>query len=176
MKNKKIYICIFIIFVVILACCKYYLVNKNVPSEYHIEYNLKGETIKYDDFEMKVNSSSVGDLIHDQYGEFVPITVDFNVKNISNEILSAGIFRESSLGIGNIKFQTDQGEFDKDKLKELNPNETINIKLVYLINIDTYNNRNKNEPLCLYVSSKLYNMELLEKTKLGIRYGKAIKL
>ncbi|WP_017414619.1 hypothetical protein [Clostridium tunisiense] len=180
MKIKTKYFIILLCLIVLFCFYRYYKVNENVPSKFSIEYSSAEEIVKCDKIQFKIISYKTQDVIVEEnegiegQKSMINVTVEAEIKNTSNNIESAAMFIESSLGIGYYKYQTSKWDFDKSKIKNLNPEETINLKAIYSVKKDIYERSNKKA--ILYIPTKLYEKELLEKYKLGIRYGKAIKL
>ncbi|MGE8057068.1 DUF4352 domain-containing protein [Bacillus mycoides] len=174
MKRKRMYVVLLLCLLIVFCFYRYYKVNKDVPLKYTLEYSSKGEVVVCDDLEIRVNSANKGDLIKDYKRERIPITVDAQIKNTSNKTSNVLRFIETSLGVGYNKNQTNDGEFDIQKLKKLQPNETVQVKLVYVVDKDIY--EKNNEPMYLYIPTELYHNQLMDKAGEGIRYGKAIKL
>jgi len=150
-----------------------------VPSKFTIEYSAIRDTVVCDDLEIKILSAVVEDIDNeDARGlggkvEWLYVIVEADLKNISNKTLSAARFIESPIGIKYSDYRTNEGEFDRQKLKSLKPGENINVKLKYSIHKLDYEN---NKEIYMYLPNKLYDKQLMNKFTTGTRYGKAIKI
>ncbi|MGQ5177750.1 hypothetical protein ACSQ7W_15950 [Bacillus halotolerans] len=104
-----------------------------------------------------------------------PISIEAEIENKSDhETTDGALFIETTLGINDYTSQTNEGNFDMEKLKNLRPHQSTKIKLVYKVN--DFALENNNNHLNLYLPTKLYNDEVHYKYEQGIRYAKAIKL
>lgn len=172
-KKGNIYITVSLIILCCFLSYRYFAVNKDIPSSVSVEYYSLNQTMEVDDFMIKINSYSLEkpELINGK--EIYPFIVNAEIKNTTNQIKSAALFIESNLNIENNIFQTNEGSFNREKIKNIKPNETIHISLKYSINnIEQI----EKKPINLNVPTKLYSKEIKEKYNQGIRYGKAFKL
>jgi len=177
MKRKVLYIVLFMTLLIAFFCYRYDKVNKDVPSTFAIEYSSIGDIVELDDLQLKVTSTKVEEVSKEQYSSKIPrinFIVEADITNISNDTVMAASMIESSIGIGYNKTQTRDGEIDFDTLKNLQPNKTTHVKLIYPIDKDVYE-KGKGS-IYLYLPPELYDKQVLEQFKIGKRYGKAVKL
>lgn len=172
-KKCNIY---FAVSITILCCFlsyRYFVVNKDIPSSVSIDYFSLNQTMEVDDFTIEINSYFLEgpELINDE--KIYPLIVKAEIKNTTKQIKNAALFIESNLNIENNIFQTNEGNFNREQIKNIKPNETIHVTLKYPINNIKYIEKN---PINLYIPTKFYTKELKEKYNRGIRYGKAFKL
>ncbi|AEP88475.1 hypothetical protein [Bacillus spizizenii] len=172
MFKKKKYILLLITLFILFFVYRVYIINKNVPTEFSIEYFHKKEVIKCENINIKILSSKIGDA---KNNNITPITIEAEIKNKNDHVTTDGaLFIETMLGINNYTSQTNEGNFDMNNLKKMKPHQSTKIKLVYQVNDFALENKSKN--LILYLPTKLYNNEAHDKYNQGIRYAKAIKL
>ena len=86
-----------------------------------------------------------------------------DIKNNSYQPINVVRFIESPLGIGNYKFETNEGDFDGEKLKRIKPNETYTFTLIYNVKQDIV--KNKKKPIYLYINQELYKEQIMEHAK-----------
>ncbi|PSA97556.1 hypothetical protein [Bacillus halotolerans] len=171
MFKRKTIIFLLISFVILFFVYRIYTINKNVPAEFSIEYFHKNEVIKCENINIKILSSK----IEDGKNDVTPISIEAEIENKSDhETTDGALFIETTLGINDYTSQTNEGDFDMEKLKKLRPHQSTKIKLVYKVN--DFALENNNNHLNLYLPTKLYNDEVHYKYEQGIRYAKAIKL
>lgn len=174
MKRKTLYVTISVCILLFFFIYRMYDVNKDVPTRFNIEYYTEGEKVICDELEVTVLSHQIGNPLKEYDGKFVPITIKMDIKNNSYQPINVVRFIESPLGIGNYKFETNEGDFDGKKLKRIKPNETYTFTLIYNVKQDIV--KNKKKPIYLYINQELYQEQIMEHAKQGNRYGKAVEL
>jgi len=148
-----------------------YNVNAGVAKKYEIGIFQVGEEVTLDNVVFKVSAINYGDVETIEEFQFVPAIIEIQVQNISNENIQIGKIIESKLAYGMDYYQTMEGDFDKEKLRNLQPNETAIISLNYTID-PVY----RGEKGLLYIDQSLFGEKVLDKYKQGKRYGVAVEL
>ena len=148
-----------------------YEVNKGVAIKYDLDTYQKDEWIADDKLRFTVIDLSYGAIEGDEDYSYVPATVKMEVENTSEETISVSKLIESKLSYGMDYYQTMDGEFDVNQVKELPPNTTIPITLVYSV-APKY----KNKAAQFYIDQNLYTEKAKEQFKHGKRYGIVIDL
>lgn len=143
-----------------------YEVNNGVAIKYDLDTYQKNEWIADDKLTFTVTDLSYGVIEGDEDYSYVPATVKMEVKNTSDETISVSKLIESKLSYGMDYYQTMDGEFDVKQVKELPPNTTIPITLIYSVAPEY-----KDKAAQFYIDQNLYIEKVKEQFQQGKRYG-----
>jgi hypothetical protein len=170
MKVKLILLVLFFVGVSAWAY-RVYNVNKGVALKYDLATYQMGDWISDEKLTFMITELSYGEIEGDGDYSFVPATVKMEVKNISDENISVSKLIESKLSYGMDYYQTMDGEFDVKQVKELPPNKTIPITLLYSVAPEY-----KDKAAQFYIDQNLYTEKVKEQFKHGKRYGIVVDL
>lgn len=172
MCKGKTEIAVIITLCVSLFCfCRYQIINKNVPKSYEKQQYSVGETINLDNLQFKVKSYKINEL-HNK--DNINVLLILNIKNVGkNKVDASSILFNSKLAT---EFQyEDVADIKKDHLnylKNLKPNDELNVQLTYSLR-KTFKN---NHHLRFYIANKLYKNNIIEKYKDQKFYSKYVYL
>lgn len=174
-RRSKIYIGIGISLIVALGICyQYYRINSGVPREYNIQKYSMGEVVKLDDFEVIVNNFTVAEnkeyIDAKENGNPDKLyTVDFTIKNISNEDKPIKLFIAKSSILCGLKVVEIPLEIrSEDIMSSLKSQEKKDIRLTY----EGYET-DEDAVFEFYPSKELYRNEIkkdLENLKMHEKY------
>lgn len=148
-----------------------YQVNVDVAKSYEIQMHKKGERVAFEDVALEVKNFHYGEVQKEEGYEFVPVEMEMEISNESNKNLSIIKVIESKLAYGLDYYQTTEGDFDVNQLRDLPSGTKTNIVLLYNVKPEY-----KNKIAKLYIDQSLYSSEVKEKYKKGKRLGIAIEL
>ena len=171
--NRGTIILLAVAFIVIAAGwgIRVYQVNVDVAKSYEIQMHKKGERLTFENVALEVKDFHYGEEQKEEGYEFVPVEMEMEIINESEKNLSIIKVIESKLAYGMDYYQTTEGDFDVEKLRNLPPETKTNITLIFNVKPEYKNKKAK-----LYIDQSLYSSEVKEKYKKGKRLGIAIEL
>ncbi|ESU34081.1 hypothetical protein G3A_02965 [Bacillus sp. 17376] len=171
--NRGTIILLAVAFIVIAAGwgIRVYQVNVDVAKSYEIQMHKKGERVAFENVALEVKDFHYGEEQKEEGYEFVPVEMEMEIINESEKNLSIIKVIESKLAFGMDYYQTIEGDFDVEKLRNLPPETKTNITLIFNVKPEYKNKKAK-----LYIDQSLYSSEVKEKYKKGKRLGIAIEL
>jgi hypothetical protein len=169
-KKKLIYLVAALLLLTVWGTRVYY-VNANVAKKYEIQSFYKGDQVSLSEASLIVKNISYGKINKVNGMEFVPLIIEMEVQNTSDQNISVIKLIEAKLAYGYDYYQTNQGEFSPDTLRSLPPHTTEHFTLKYEIR-----SKYKDKHAKLYLDQSLYGNEVKEKYNQGKRYGVVINL
>ncbi|GAA0608538.1 hypothetical protein GCM10009001_27350 [Virgibacillus siamensis] len=171
MSKKKWILVILSVMLVIAWGFRVYQVNAGVATEYKIKTYKLGEEIKLDNAILQIKSASYGKTEVENNYKSVPLTLEMEVRNISDKKIDVMHLITAKLGYGLEYFQTRDGNFDVEKLRSLKPDMSTNIVLIYHVS-PKYNGKTPK----IYLNQHLYEKKVVDSYKEGVRLGIAVQL
>ncbi|WP_100487633.1 hypothetical protein [Sporolactobacillus pectinivorans] len=166
MIKKKYLIILVAVLAVAAWTFRVYQVNHGVAKDYQIKTYQVGKTVPFDSATFKVTGFSYGNLVKTSGFSSVPLSVEMEVHNTSDKSLSIIKLIETKLAYGYDYYQTREGNFNINELRQLPPKATA--KLTLRFDVDP---KYKGKRAKLYIDQSLYGRQVLEKYKNGVRYG-----
>jgi hypothetical protein len=171
MRKKTIFILSIIVIAILVWGIRVYSLNAGVAKKYEIETFDISDTFQIDNSNVKVISFEYGEIDTENDFPSIPVTIEIEVTNTSNEAISVRKLVESKLAYGMDYYQTMDVIMDREQVRNLPPNTTTKITLIFPVNP-----KYKGENAALYLDQSLYANKVSDKFKDGKRYGIAVNL
>lgn len=170
--NRRIAVTFLVsLIVLIIWGVRVYSVNKDVAKKYDIDSFEVGQLIPIDSAELIVSNIQYGGVEDDHGFHSVPVTVSMGIKNTSGDTINILRIIESKLSYGLDYYQTMEGNYDTDQLRNLQANETAEISLIFHVHA-----KYKDEIAKLFIDQSLYSKKVIDKYQGGERYGISVNL
>lgn len=174
---KKFLVGIILILVVLMVGI-YNSVNAEVPKDYKLDgYKLNDEVI-LDETSLKVNSYKVyeRDIMSDG-DNHIELILKVTVKNITQDVINL----KNVLTNSKVSYKTYYQDYsevfgDFSKIKSLEPQESVDLDINFLLFRNEMNQLGENGELKFYPPKSSFENQIISEFKDGYLYGKYIKL
>ena len=171
MKKTKVMIIIIGLIIILSWSVRVYYVNKGIAKEYDIKTYQLDDTISFGNANFRITKMTLGTPKEENNQTYIPLSIEMDIENTSSSDISVIKLIESKLAYNQLYYQTNEGQFDTERLRTLPPNQKETLTLTY--QIDT---QHKQERPTLYIDQSLYRDLVLQEYQMGKRLGIAIKL